>query len=189
MKMLQLLQGALAATILAVAPAQAAKPVRDSSPAGTSGTLPGLGITTADPVAHALFETGITAYWAGDAAAALDAFRAAQAADPSCAMCHWGEALALGPRVHAAMPTAHARSAWEAIVHAQPLARNASALERDLIDATRHRYGVSPMVSRRQLDVAWVTAMRQLAGRQPLSKAVHRLLREAEAILRAGAKG
>jgi hypothetical protein len=181
---------ALAATLLIASPAaQAAMPACPAPEHGPIEATPGLTITTAEPAARTLFEAALAAYWVGDSIAALQTFRAAQAADPSCAMCFWGEALALGPRTHVAMPHSHVRPAWEAIVHAQSLARNASASERELIDATRHRYGVNPTVSRAQLDFAWLTAMRQLAEREPRSETVHLLLLEAEAILRAGAEG
>ncbi|WP_209428364.1 hypothetical protein [Pararhodobacter sp. SW119] len=179
------------AAMLMIAPpsAQAAMPACPAPEPSLVKASLGLSTTTVEPAARALFDAGLVAYWAGDSVAALHAFRAAQAADPVCALCHWGEALALGPRVHVAMPHSQVRPAWEAIVHAQSLARNASELERDLIDATRHRYGVNPMVSRRQLDVAWATAIRQLAERHPRSDAFHLLVREADAILGAVADG
>ncbi len=177
----------LTALLLVSAPgAQAAMPACDGPASTSERAALGLSITTASPAARALVEAGLGAYWAGDSAAALQAFRLAQSADPNCAMCHWGEALALGPRVHSPMQHARVRPAWEAIIRAQSLARDASAAERDLIDATRHRYGVNPMVLRGQLDHAWATVVRQLAEDRPDAAALWLLLREAEAILELG---
>jgi hypothetical protein len=158
-------------------------------PTAAKAPMPALGlaITTEVPVARALFEAGLTAYWAGDAAAALHAFRAAQAADPACAMCHWGEALALGPRPQAPMPAAHVRPAWEAVLRAEAQAANAGPLERELIAALRHRYGVSPMVLRDALDHAWATALERVAEGAGSADLPRLLLGEAQAILRAHA--
>lgn len=144
----------------------------------------GLAASSADPVARALFDAGLTAYWSGDAPAALHAFRAAQASDPSCALCHWGEALALGPRAGTTMPHAHIRPAWEAILRAESLAHRATDLERDLIAALRHRYGVNPMVLRESLDDAWAAAMDGVARSHRSVGAVQLLSAEAKAILR-----
>jgi hypothetical protein len=144
----------------------------------------GLAITTQDPAARALFEAGLGAYWTGDAASALHAFRAAQAADPACAICHWGEALALGPRPQTAMPSAHIRPAWEAILRAEALAAKAGPLERDLIAALRHRYGINAMVLRDGLDFAWATAIDRVAAEAGDVDLVRLLAGEAQAILR-----
>ncbi len=156
-------------------------------PTAAKAPMPALGlaITTPEPVARALFEAGLTAYWAGDAATALHAFRAAQAADPTCAMCHWGEALALGPRPQAPMPSTHVRPAWEAILRAEALAARAGPLERELIAALRRRYGVSPMVLRDALDNAWATAIARVAESAGEADLLRLLLGEAQAILRA----
>jgi hypothetical protein len=159
-------------------------PLPASACATKSASILGLAVTTHDPGARALFEAGLTAYWSGDAATALHAFRAAQAADPSCGMCHWGEALALGPRPQASMPDANVRIAWEAILRAEALSRHAGALERDLIAALRNRYGGNPMVLREPLDHAWATAMDRVAASYAEAELVRLLAGEAQAILR-----
>jgi hypothetical protein len=150
-----------------------------------SASVLGLRPSTAVPMAGALFEAGLSAYWAGDAAAALHAFRAAQAADPDCAICHWGEALALGPRPQAPMPSVNVRPAWEAILRAEARADTAGPLERDLIAALRHRYAINAMVLREGLDHAWATAMERVAASWSDADLVRLLSGEAQAILRA----
>ena len=45
---------------------------------------------------------------------AVRAFRAAQALDPECAMCYWGEAYALGPNINKVMDPADNPRAVEA---------------------------------------------------------------------------
>jgi len=181
-----LLRHALVATlVLASPPVQAAAPVCEVPVTNPGDATFGLAITTTDPVARALFDAGIAAYWAGDAAAALHAFRAAQAAAPDCAMCHWGEALALGPRPQMPMPQANIRRAWEAIIRAQALEANAGPLERTLIGALRHRYGSNAMILREGLDHAWATAIEQVAAGAGEIDLVRLLVGEAQAILRA----
>lgn len=182
--MRKLLHPILVAAVLGVAATAQPLPACDAPVAHPGRPVLGLAITTPDPTARALFEAGLGAYWAGDAATALHAFRAAQAADPKCAMCHWGEALALGPRAHIAMSSAHIRPAWEAILRAEALAATAGPLESALIAALRHRYGINAMVLREGLDHAWATAIDRVAAEADQVDLVRLLAGEAQAILR-----
>ena len=52
---------------------------------------------TANLQAQAYFDQGYRFAWGFNHAEAARAFRAAQALDPNCAMCFWGEAWVLGP--------------------------------------------------------------------------------------------
>ncbi|CAN0605578.1 unnamed protein product, partial [Ectocarpus sp. 12 AP-2014] len=72
----------------------------DSPPAPMLWT--GLGdleiaITTSSPEAQAYFNQGLSFANDFNHGAAVRSFRWAQKLDPDCAMCFWGEALALGP--------------------------------------------------------------------------------------------
>ena len=74
---------------------------------------PGLGehsykITTTSQQAQAFFDQGLRLVYGFNFGEALASFRAAQAFDPACAMCFWGEAFALGPTLNATMPAAKA---------------------------------------------------------------------------------
>ena len=60
-------------------------------------------ITTTSKRAQAYFDQGIRLTFSFNHAEAARAFRAAQDADPNCAMCYWGEALVLGPNINAPM--------------------------------------------------------------------------------------
>ena len=68
------------------------------TPAATGGSVPrysGLGgiamaVTTASPEAQAYFDQGLALAWGFNHAEARRSFQAAQALDPSCAMCFWG---------------------------------------------------------------------------------------------------
>ncbi|EFD71317.1 LOW QUALITY PROTEIN: tetratricopeptide repeat domain-containing protein, partial [Streptomyces lividans TK24] len=104
-------------------------------------------VTTSSPEAQRWFDRGLVWTYAFHHEEAVACFEAAVAADPDCAMAHWGIAHALGPnynkpwdafdteeltrtvdRTHAAVERAHA------------LAGRATPAERALIDALRARY-------------------------------------------------
>jgi hypothetical protein len=57
-------------------------------------------ISTTNPRAQAYFDQGLRLTFSFNHAEAIRAFRAAQRLDPQCAMCYWGEALALGPNIN-----------------------------------------------------------------------------------------
>jgi tetratricopeptide (TPR) repeat protein len=104
-------------------------------------------VTTSSPTAQLWFDRGLVWTYAFHHEEAVHCFEAAAAADPDCAMAHWGIAYALGPnynkpweffdereltrtveRTHAAVERAHA------------LAAGATPVERALIEALRARY-------------------------------------------------
>ncbi|MFH9730067.1 hypothetical protein [Streptomyces sp. NPDC017260] len=104
-------------------------------------------VTTSSPVAQRWFDRGLVWTYAFHHEEAVACFEAAAAADPDCAMAHWGIAYALGPnynkpweafdaeelrrsvdRTHAAVELAHEKAA------------RATPVERALIGALRARY-------------------------------------------------
>jgi tetratricopeptide (TPR) repeat protein len=104
-------------------------------------------VTTVSPAAQLWFDRGLVWTYAFHHEEAVACFEAAAAADPGCAMAHWGVAYALGPnynkpweafdpaeldrtvdRTHAAVERAHRASA------------GATPVERALIEALRTRY-------------------------------------------------
>ncbi|HET9797110.1 MAG TPA: hypothetical protein VFP90_03950, partial [Gemmatimonadaceae bacterium] len=93
------------------------------------------GITTRDPVAQRYFDQGLRFVYAFDHPDAIRSFRVAQRRDPSCAMCFWGEALALGSNINVAMDSASESAAFAALRRARALAGRASPRERGYIDA------------------------------------------------------
>ncbi|MDG9688984.1 hypothetical protein QC281_02575 [Streptomyces sp. DH17] len=111
-------------------------------------------VTTSSTEAQRWFDRGLVWTYAFHHEEAVSCFEAAAAADPDCAMAHWGIAYALGPnynkpweafdaeeltrtvdRTHAAVERAHEKAA-----------RSATPVERALIGALRARYPQSRAV-------------------------------------------
>ncbi len=130
-------------------------------------------ITTADPAAQRYFDQGLVIDFAFNHAESVRSFRAAQKLDPTCAMCYWGEALALGPNINvtsngkAVMLDDDRRTAYAAIQKAISLKDGANERERDYIDAMAARYNGDPSTPREPLDLAYVDAMRALSAKYP----------------------
>ncbi len=101
-----------------------------------------LAVTAANPRAQTYVEQGLRLAFGFNHAAATASFRAAQDADPSCAMCDWGEADVLGPNINAAMDARARRPAFAAAAQARALADGASPLERAEPSADRLRGAV-----------------------------------------------
>ena len=101
-------------------------------------------------------------------------FRAAQSLDPSCAMCYWGEALALGPNINVTsdgkvvMNDQQRTSAFAAVQKALANKDNASLAEQDYIDALAMRYNGDLSTPRAPLDEAYANAMRELYKKYPV---------------------
>ena len=131
-------------------------------------------ITTGDPDAQRYFDQGMIIDFAFNHAESVRSFQAAQTLDPECAMCYWGEALALGPNINVTsngkvvMSDDERARAYAAIQTALALNSNASAVERDYIDALATRYDGDPSTSREPLDKAYEIAMRELHHKYPL---------------------
>jgi hypothetical protein len=124
-------------------------------------------ITTKDPSAQAHFNRGLAHLWNFNHGAAVAAFKAAQAADPSCAMCFWAEGFALGPNINAMMANDAIAPAFAATRKAKELAKGASEKERALIDALAKRYASAPVKDRAKLDAAFADAMDAVAKEFP----------------------
>ena len=94
-------------------------------------------ITTDVPLAQAYFDQGMRLTYAFNHQEAVASFRYAAELDPSCAMCWWGVALALGPNITAPMAQPEALAAYEAIRGAQAALDAESARERAYVAARR----------------------------------------------------
>jgi tetratricopeptide (TPR) repeat protein len=130
-------------------------------------------ITTADPGAQLYFDQGMIIDFAFNHAESARSFRAAQTLDPGCAMCFWGEALALGPNINVTsngkvvMSDDDRIAAHAAAQKALALKGGVSEKERDYIDALALRYNGDPSTDREALDQAYVEAMRALNHKYP----------------------
>ncbi len=126
-----------------------------------------LAITTANPLAQRYFDQGLSYAYGFNHAAAIASFRAGQAADPNCALCYWGEAMAHGPNINAPMdPATNARSVALAS-YANWLAAKATPVEQVLTAAMLKRYSIDPRADRAALDGAYADAMLAAARAHP----------------------
>jgi len=130
-------------------------------------------ITTDNPLAQKYFDQGLIIDFAFNHAESVRSFKAAQSLDEECAMCYWGEALALGPNINVtsngkAIMFDDARvGAFAAVQQALALKDGVSEEERDYIDALAVRYNGDPETAREPLDVAYADAMRELHRKYP----------------------
>ena len=136
-------------------------------------------ITTRSARAQAYFDQGLRLTFAFNHAEAARAFRAAQDIDPACAMCHWGEALVLGPNINAPMFPEAVAPALAAAAEASRLAPNARPAERALIRAVARRYSAAPKAQRPALDQAYADAMADAARAFPEHDTIQVLFAEA----------
>lgn len=107
-------------------------------------------VTTGTPDAATWFDRGLLWSYGFHHEEAVECFERAAAADPSCAMAHWGIAYALGPNYNKPWEFFDDLDLRETVARthaaaqrARDLAAGASAVERALIDALAHRYPVS----------------------------------------------
>jgi hypothetical protein len=99
-------------------------------------------VTTRSDAARRLYLAGVVQAYAFNENEAVRQFKAALAADPTCAMCAWGVAWQLGPNINAP-ERGNLTEARQYIDHALRHAQNTSARERALIDAMAARYDVA----------------------------------------------
>jgi tetratricopeptide (TPR) repeat protein len=124
-------------------------------------------ITTSSKQAQAYFDQGLRLQYAFNHAEAIRSYEAALAADPECAMCWWGIALAAGNNINAGLDEAGGRLAYEAAGKAAALAGDASEPERMLIEAIAARHGSDPLDNRVGLDSAYARAMERVSEMYP----------------------
>lgn len=127
----------------------------------------GYKISTRIADAQAWFDEGYAHFLNFNHAAAVRAFRRAQEADPQCAMCFWGEALALGPNINAPMADEAIGPANAAMRRATALKPKATEKERDLIDALSLRYPKAAVSDRARYDAMFADAMEAQAALYP----------------------
>ena len=151
----------------------------DSVPLYTNLGTHHYAITTRIPAAQRYFDQGLRLYYAFNHAEAIRAFREAQRLDPACAMCFWGEALALGPNINAPMDPSAVAGAVSAVTSAARLQARATPTERALIGALKARYSADSTVPRPALDSAYARAMADAARRFPADAEVATLHAEA----------
>lgn len=124
-------------------------------------------VTTRSDKAQQYFNQGLILAFAFNHAESARAFQAAQRLDPDCAMCYWGEALALGPNINAPMFPEAVPRAWAAAQKARELASLVTPREQAYIQALQARYREKPPEDRSGLDRDYRDAMRKLVQDYP----------------------
>jgi tetratricopeptide (TPR) repeat protein len=137
-------------------------------------------VTTSSDLAQRYFNQGLVLTYGFNHAEAARSFREAQRLDPSCAMCFWGEAYALGPNINKPMDPADNTRAWVVVQGAlRTAAAHATPVEKALIEALAQRYTEKAPADRSDLDRAYADAMRRVARAYPDDADVQALFAEA----------
>lgn len=136
-------------------------------------------VTTANTKTRRYFSQGLLLAYGFNHAGAVRSFREGQRLDPGCAMCWWGEAVALGPNINAPMDERDRGAALNALERAMALRDGASPMERGLIEALALRYSRDPAADRAALDATYADAMLEVARRFPADDDVAVLAAEA----------
>ncbi|MFZ2059949.1 MAG: hypothetical protein WAU82_02960 [Candidatus Binatus sp.] len=121
---------------------------------------------TNSTLAQRFFDQGLTFVYAFNDDEAAGSFEEAAHLDPEMAMAYWGIALSLGPNINLPEDTDRGKMAYAAISKAKSLEENASAAEREYIDALTNRYAPDGRMSD-ELQLAYANAMREVARRNP----------------------
>lgn len=158
-----------------------------AAPASSAGSMPlypdlaasPFPVSTRDAQARSYFSQGLLLNYGFNHAGAVRSFREAQRRDPGCAMCWWGEALALGPNINAPMDDRDRDAALAAMDKAMALRSGATPVEHALIEAVAKRYSRDPGAERAALDAAYAEAMLDVARRFPADDDVAVLAAEA----------
>lgn len=153
-----------------LAAAAAAGPLAQAD--GTIALYPDLSeirfpVSAADDQVRRYFNQGLMLSYGFNHAGAVRSFREAQRRDPDCALCWWGEAVALGPNINAPMDVRDREAALAALDRAMALRERATPVERALIEAAAKRYSADPAADRAALDAAYADAMLAVAARFP----------------------
>jgi tetratricopeptide (TPR) repeat protein len=143
-------------------------------------------VTTKSPEAQKYFNQGLALVHGFNHGAAIRSFQEAARIDPTCAMAHWGIALASGPHINFPfVPPPAAELAWKELTLAQEnAAANASPVEKALIGALAKRYANPQPEDRAPLDLAYANAMREVWKAYPKDPDVGAFFAEAMMDLR-----
>lgn len=127
-------------------------------------------VSTENADAQRWFDTGVSHMVNFNHDEAIAAFRAAQASDPDCAMCYWGEGLSFGSNIN--YPYDPNRGAAGHVAADAALARldGVSDHEAALIEALNQRYTTTEADGTKENGEAFADAMDLVAQRYPTDK-------------------
>lgn len=118
----------------------------------------------ANPEAQAWFNYGVQLRWAFQHTESVRAFQKARLLDPTCAMCAWGEAWAMGPNLNGGgNEDSVAPAALKMVRDARRNARDVTPVQRQMMDALIQRYSGR----KESRDDRYARAMDRLAKRNP----------------------
>jgi tetratricopeptide (TPR) repeat protein len=138
----------------------------------------GYSITTTNPLSQRYFNQGLKLAYGFNHHEAIRAFTEGARLDPGCAMCYWGQALALGPNINKAMDDADVSAAYAAAQVALQESAGSAPVERALILALTTRYDPQSNADRIKLDAAYANSMREVAEQFPDDLEVRTLFAE-----------
>jgi tetratricopeptide (TPR) repeat protein len=149
---------------------------------GTARVLPGYGsggmlIATQKTSAQVFFDNGLQLSHAFAHKAGLAAFQEASRLDPTCAMCAWGEAWAMGPTINYPIKPDEQAKAAKRVEAAEKLAATAPVKERQLVAALALRYKNGG--GKGKGDLAYAQAMDDVAKMYPQDNEVATLAADA----------
>ena len=125
--------------------------------------------TSCDPSVAPRFDRAVTLLHSFEFGAAIRTFGEVAAADSTCAMAHWGIALARwgNPTASGNRSADLLRQGAEAADAARRLAPGATARERGYVEAVARLYDDAGRADQRTRVLAYERAMRELAAREP----------------------
>lgn len=144
-------------------------PIHTGAPVAEMVMVEGFGtggfkVDTENAEAQAWFDHGVRLRWAFEHSESVRAFRKARLLDPTCGMCAWGEAWAMGPNLNGGGNDDEVQAeALRTARDARRLARRASPMQRQLIDALIQRYSANKSSRSRR----FAQAMDRIARRNP----------------------
>lgn len=125
-------------------------------------------VSTQAPEAQRYFNQGMALLYGFEFPKAESSFATGSRLDPACAMCLWGEALAIGPYINSG-PSTDARIAYARGLLDRALAMpSATEKERALIAALQSRYAPNPPENQNGVHaIAFAEAMQAVSDRYP----------------------
>ena len=123
-------------------------------------------VSTTDPQSQALFDRGLTLYYAYNGGEGARVFRLLEKREPKLAMAYWGEALSDGPDINSPLSATGFAAAHKAIEKARALASSAPPEERVFIETLRARYS-GHWSTRKKAERAYRTAMAAAVAKFP----------------------
>ena len=141
-------------------------------------------ISTNSEATQAYFDQALTWAFAFNHDEAIRSLMRAAKQDPSCPMTWWGIAYCEGPNYNSPITPERSKAAFYAIENAKSRIKNASDVERALIEAMAERYTFPAAEDRKPLDQAYAAAMGEVWKAFPQDPDVGTLYAESLMMLR-----